>query len=503
MSLAKRSARAALWNYGGNIARTVLQFGIGVLLARLLGPQEFGLVATAVLMVSLGQLFVDFGFNAAIVQTKDLRQSDIDSLGTLQILLGAGMSALAFVIAGAIADFFHEPEATWIIRAMGLMFFLRSIGQNAIALLNRDLRFRAVQISTVGGYVIGYIGVSVPMAFMGYGAWALVGGQLVQSALQSALAIHLYGHFHPLTLKRVRKEMLTFGRLVISANLGSWSLSNVDSLIVGHVLGSTSLAFYNRSMNLAMAPTQATLSGLQNVLFASASRAQDNPDGCRRALYFCLEMMMLTLGPVLCAIAACSSTVLLAIYGKQWIFAAPLLTPLCVAAVVNGLVGLFGPIIMGIGRIERETRAQWIAALLMAPSVYWATHYSAVAVAWSIIGLYLVRLALLIHALHAALPLSGARLARATLPGVVLSSVSAGLTAAADIMLRGSEFVMLRLTVDVLAGGAGSIIGFALCHRVILRGELGAMLQSTNHLPGFFRSWLVRIRVGDKQQSIS
>lgn len=494
MSLAKRSAGAALWNYGGNITRTLLQFGIGVLLARLLGPEEFGLVATAVLMVSLGQLFVDFGFNAAIVQTKDLRQSDIDSLGTLQILLGAAMSALAFVAAGPIAAFFHEPDATWIIRAMGLMFFLRSIGQNAVALLNRDLRFRAAQISAVGGYIVGYVLVALPMAFMGYGAWALVGGQLVQSALQSALAIFLQGHFHPLTLKGVRKEMLTFGRLVISANLGSWSLSNVDSLLVGHVLGSTNLAFYNRSMNLAMAPTQATLSGLQGVLFASASRAQDNPDGCRRALYFCLEMMMLTLGPVLCAIAMCSTTVLLAIYGQQWVFAASLLTPLCLAGVVNGVVGLFGPIIMGIGRIERETRAQWIAAAIMVPCVYLATRHSAVAVAWSIIGLYLIRLMLLFHALHTALPLSVARLARAVLPGVVLCFLSAGFAGAADSLLSRGAPVMLRLAVDVVAGGTGVVIGFAVCHRIILRGELGNMLQGASSVPLTVRNWLLRVR---------
>lgn len=497
MSLAKRSTGAALWNYGGNVTRTGLQFGIGVLLARLLGPQEFGLVATAVLMVSLGQLFVDFGFNAAIVQAKDLRQSDIDSLGTLQILFGAIMSGLAFLAAGSIAAFFHEPAATWIIRIMGLMFFMRSIGQNAVAQLNRDLRFRAVQISNVGGYVIGYILVAVPMAFMGYGAWALVIGQLVQSALQSIFAIYLQGHFHRLTLKGVRKEMLRFGRLVISANLGSWSLSNMDSLLVGHVLGSTSLSFYNRSMNLAMAPSQATLAGLQGVLFASASRAQDNPDGCRRAFYFCLEMIMLTIGPVLCATAACSSTVLLTIYGERWVSAASLLTPLCLAAVVNGVVGLFGPIIMGIGRIERETRAQWIAALIMVPCVYAATGHSAVAVAWSIIGLYFVRLALLFHALHSALPLSPARLIRAVLPGIVLCCFSAGLAGTVDYMVNEKMPVMLRFTLDVLAGAAGVLGGFAICHRTILRGELGNMLQGVNYLPTALRKWLNHLRAED------
>jgi PST family polysaccharide transporter len=491
MSLAKRSAGAALWNSAGSVTRIVLQFGIGVLLARLIGPQEFGLVAIAVLMVSIGQLFVDFGFNAAIVQTKDLRETDITSLGTLQIVISAAMSAMAFAGAGPIAAFFHQPAAVPIIRWMGLMLLLRGIGQNAVALLNRDLRFRAVQIGIMAGYVIGYVFVAVPLAFLGFGAWSLVAGQLVQAGLSSVIAIVQVGHFHPLSLRGLRREMLNFGRLVISANLGSWSLSNLDSVLVGHVAGSTSLAFYNRSMMLAIAPTQAILSGLQGVLFAAASRAQDNPDGCRRALYTCMEIMVLIAAPLLFAVAAVSHTVLQALYGAKWIAAAPLLAPLCVASVINGVLGFFGPVIMGLGRIERETRAQWLAVVIMVPCVYAAARVSAVAVAWAIVALYLVRFALLWRALDSVLALDVRSIARATVPGAMIGVMAAAGTALGD-RSAADWGIAARLALEVATGGAGALAGLVMVHRYLLRGEVGRMLLDMGPLPASLRAWLAR-----------
>jgi O-antigen/teichoic acid export membrane protein len=345
-----------------------------------------------------------------------------------------------------------------VIRAISFMFVLRALGQNATAVLNRALRFRAVQTGVITGYVAGFILVAVPMAFAGMGAWSIVVGQLVQATLTSVITVVQVGQMARPTLHGLRPDMIAYGKKVISANLGSWSLSNMDQLLVSHLAGTTSLALYSRSMMLAMMPSQTILSGLQNVLFATAARAQENPDGCRRALLTSLEFLVVIGCPLLFAIAATSRTVLLALYGARWAEASPLLAPLCIASVVNGVLGVFGPIIMGLGKVERETRAQWAAALIMLPVVYLMGHISVVAVAWSIIGLYGIRLALLYRGLHSILPLDMQGVLRALLPGIALGLFAAAGAAACDHTPEAWN-PLLRLGMVVAGAGLGCIVG--------------------------------------------
>lgn len=481
-SLSQRGMRAAIWNSGGNLVRIGLQFGVGILLARLIGPEGFGLVAVALAVMGLGQLFVDFGFNAAIVQTKDLTEADIDGLGTLQIIIGAAMTVLVFVAAPAIASFFQQPAARPVVEAISLIFVIRAFGQNAVALLSRELRFRAVQIGLLAGYVVGYIGVGVPLALAGYGAWSIVAAQLCQVTVTTVAALYQAGRRTTFSLRGVRPELLTFGRRVMSANLGSWVLASIDAVVVGHVLGATTLALYNRANNLANAPAQGAVAGLQGVLFAATARAQDNPEGCRRAFYLCVEIFSIVFGAMLATAAVTSTTVLKALYGSAWLAAAPILTPLCLAAFLTGIVGFFGPVIMGLGGIQRETKAQWIAALIMAPMIYLAARVSAASVAWAVVTVNIIRLALLYGALDAVLTLSARRFLRSSFPGIIVAAVAAGSAATLDHMVVAGS-ALLQFLLVALASGVGVVIALAMAWPLLRGGAAVSMVLERGLIP--------------------
>lgn len=489
MSIAKRSLLAARWNAFGNLLRVTMQFAVGIVLARSIGPHEFGLVAVAIILVGFGQMFVDFGFNAAIVQTKDLAADDIDVLGTLQLIIGGLMTVAMASGAMVIASIFGQPTAAPIIAGMAWMFLLRSFGQNAIALLNRDLRFREVQLGGTVGYVVGYIVVGIPLALSGCGAWSIVCAQLVQSGLTSAIAIWQVGHVARIKLKRPPASMLRFGQLVLSANLGSWALANVDALIVGRIAGATDLAFYNRSMTLANAPVQALLSSLQTVLFAATARAQDNPDGCRRALFTCFASMSLVTCPILFAVATVPNTVLMAMYGPAWIGAAPLLTPLCVTAVVNGIVGFLGPVLMGVGRIERETRAQWTAVLIMLPILLIAGSHSTLALAWAVAALSIIRFGLLTHAMNGILQLKLKEIVSSLLPGLLIGVFAALGANGCDDFYRLSS-PLSQLFAAMAGALLGAVIGAVFAHRLIAKGPVGEVLLSMEVVPLPIRLWV-------------
>lgn len=493
----QRSLTAAKWNVVGNLFKVGMQFIVGIILARVIGPQEFGLVAVAILLVGFGQMFVDFGFNAAIVQVKELREDEFDALGTLQILVGALMTFCTIMSADLVARFFGQPAAGPVVAGMAWMFFLRALGQNALALLNRDLRFRAVQFGGTLGYTVGYLVIGIPLAYAGWGAWSLVCAQLVQSGTTSILAIMQAGRFPRATFHRPPTAMLRYGGFVLTANLGSWALVNIDAVVVGHVAGPTNLAYYNRSVTLAAAPVQALLSGLQPVLFSATARAQDNPDGCRRALYTCFAATALIACPLLFAVAAVPSAVLSALYGPQWAYAATLLTPLCLAAVLNGFMGFLGPVIMGVGYIERETRAQWMSVFIMLPLLYLAGGVSTLAVAWIVVPLSGLRTFLLFHALNGVLPLRAKDIVRAILPGLIVG-VFAALGASFCDNAMNVASAGLQLLGVVAGAAAGTAIGTFLTHRLILQGPLAYALLSSDVIPNSLKSWIEAVRTRSK-----
>src|SRR3981081_3906462 len=170
--------QALKWNYLGNVMRSLSQFVIGILLAPLLGAEPFGIVAVAWMILGIGSLFSDLGFGAALVQRESLSTLDLRFIFTCQMAFASFLTAFGVLSAEYIAAYFHKPEATLVIHVMFFLFVLQSLGQTAAAVLRRSLNFKALQQITVISYLVGYLFVGIPAAYMGLGVWSLVAAQL-------------------------------------------------------------------------------------------------------------------------------------------------------------------------------------------------------------------------------------------------------------------------------------------------------------------------------------
>jgi PST family polysaccharide transporter len=243
---------ALKWNYLGVIIRSISSLTIGIVLARLLGPKPFGLVAVALLVIGFGNLVADFGFGNAIVQRESLSEEDIRFVFTFQILLGLSFAVTCFVGAEVIANLFRSEEIAPVLRVLSLMFPLQALGQTASSLLRRRLAFRALQFGQIGSYAVNLI-VAIPMAIMGFGVWALVVAQLVSVSLNSAIACRMAPHSYLLSF-RLNRPIMSFGMKVVSTNLANWSIGNLDNLFVGRVFGVSPLGLYSRAFQLANFP---------------------------------------------------------------------------------------------------------------------------------------------------------------------------------------------------------------------------------------------------------
>jgi O-antigen/teichoic acid export membrane protein len=487
--LADQSLRALKWNYLGNAIRAVCQLTIGIVLSRLLGPEAFGTVAIAWIVVGIGLLVADLGFTAAIVQRSDLDARDIRFISTLQVCTGVLLSLAGLALADVFAAAFRRPDVAPVIRAMSAVFFVQSFGQTPQAVLYQSLDFRALQRIAITSYVVGYAVLGIPCAYLGLGAWTLVAAQLTQSAVSSVLALASSRTSLRPALRPASRGLLSFGGKVIGANLTSWSIANVDNLIVGRMLGTVALGLYSRAMALVMAPTAALTGGLQGVMFSACSRAQADRAKIGRAfLGASIVVSAISLPPFLTA-ATVPDTVIVGLLGGKWAAAAPVVLPLALAMPVSALTSLVGPVLTATNQVGAELRSQLLTLAVMVPLLCVAVRYSVVAVAWGTLAVYGLRLALLWASVVKRLEIGCMHALRALAWPALCGALVAIPTCTIDRLLRGLS-PSPRLVADVAAASLVCLAVSRLFGRQLLGGPNCAFLLAAGRVPEPLRRWL-------------
>lgn len=396
-SLSQRSLTALKWNYLGSFSRVGLQFVVGIVLARILGPEPFGLVALATLVIGFGALFADFGLASALVQRQDVSDRDVRFVFTLQSLMGFLLTAVLAFSATPIAEFFRRPDAVPVLQLMFLSFAIQGLGQTATALMRRVLDFRRAQIAQLASYLIGYVLIGLPLAFHGAGVWSLVVAHLVQTTLGSVFAYVMTRHPIRPCFSGSDGSLFNFGVKVTITNISNWGLSCSDSVVLGRFFGVTELGLYNRAFSLVAMPTYNLVSSLQGVLFSATARAQKDVVRLRDTYLAAVGVLAFISFPVFGVVAVMPETMILGIYGSKWAAAEPLLPPLALAMPFSALMGLAGPIMTGVGRVEREMYAQSVSLFLFLGILLWAARYNMQTVAWAVFSAYVFRFVLMSH----------------------------------------------------------------------------------------------------------
>lgn len=491
--LAGRSVGALKWNYLGSLAKILSQLAIGILLARLLGPEPFGLVAIAWLMLGLGNLLADFGLSAALIQKPQISSRDIRHVFTLQMLSGLMLTLIATGTASWVAAYFGREDAAEVLRWMSLLFLFQSFGQTATALLRRDLDHKRVQILQVASYLGAYLLIGLPLALNGAGVWALVAAQLTQAGAYALAAFLGVRHSLVPALKADQSGMFGFGSKVLLSNLSSWGYLSLDAAIVGRMLGVVDLGLYNRSMNLLASPMFAVVATLQGVLFPLYSRLANRVEEARRVYPGSVCLLSVLIFPSFAAIAAIPDTTILALYGQDWSAAVPLVTPLALCMPVYAVLALGGPLMLGLGRAGMEAGVQGVGLLVMVVAVIAAAQESLAAVAWAVLMVYLLRAVLVTRLATRLVGLKGAAIVSALAGPVLLAVIAAVVAGAVDSFLS-AQHPVFRL-ISAMAVAATVVMALlGVKGRWILCSEAKYVLwRARLHLPsalhGLIRSW--------------
>jgi PST family polysaccharide transporter len=316
--LRKKTARGMAWTLAGAAGTNVVRVASMAALGRLLAPDDFGVVATAMTAMVLVQSVRDVGVGVAIIQRKNLDDAEIDSAFAFSSWLGVVLAIAMVLAAPLVGDAYGMPDAVPLLRVMALMFAMRGVSTVPFTLCQREFRFRALAIVDFTGYTVGSIA-SIALAAAGAGAWALVWGDVIETALGVALLLALRP---PRWTLRVRwphlRELLGFGVANTVAQIANVAATQGDNAVVGRVLGKSPLGYYARAYDLVRFPSTVFTSVAGAVLYPAFATVQE--DRARTALAFrrALFATAVVLLPASAGLVVLAPEVIRIVIGPQW-----------------------------------------------------------------------------------------------------------------------------------------------------------------------------------------
>lgn len=329
--LADAAFGGLLWQFSGTFGKGLLQIGFLTILARLVTPEEFGIVSAALIVVGLSQLFGQFGVGPALVYQSDLREEHVRVGFLVSCALSAVVAGSVWLLAPWIAGFFRMPELEAVLVVLSLVFVIRGAGIVAESLLQRDLAFRQLAYVDVVSYGVGYGIVGTTLGYYGYGYWALVAGHIGQSLLQTAAYVCIKRHpMRPVIDISAGRELFHYGGGYTLLRFANYGAAQGDNVVIGRVLGAEALGIYGRAYQLLVTPARLFGFVLDRVLFPTMARIQEDPERLVRSYRRAVATVALFALPTSGVVFVLAPEIVNSLLGGEWV---AVTTPLQIFAI--------------------------------------------------------------------------------------------------------------------------------------------------------------------------
>jgi len=368
--LFERAMSAGVW---GAALRVIVRSAIlirTVILARILVPDDFGLMAIAVLAIALVEQLTQSGFDQALVQRRDDIRQYLDTAWTVQVIRGAAIAAALFAGAPLIAQFFNTPGALAIIRVLSIAVLLRGLVNIAVVYFVKDLRFDLRFRYEVAQSVVDAI-VSIIAALILRNVWALVLGVLAGS-LARLIASYVVHPYRP----RLRWEtgharmLFGFGKWVFAANVMGYVTNNLDDIVVGRMLGITSLGLYRMAYNFSQSVATEVGQTINQVAFPTYSLLQAAEDRLKTAYLGALHAVAFFSVPIAFGIALVAADLTIGLLGDDWAPMIRAMQVLSIAGLGRAIGATSGPLFDGLGRPDIQAKVNLADIAILAVMLY-------------------------------------------------------------------------------------------------------------------------------------
>jgi len=404
-SLTARTFHGLKWSYLDTVINAVLQIGYTAVMARLLSPADFGLVAMANVVLRFGSYFAQMGMGSALVQKKDLSQEEIRAGFTSNVILSGVMFWIIWLAAPLSIYIFNNDNVGPIVRWLALSFIFTGLSTTALSLLRRTLDFRSIAIIHIISLIFGYAGVGIIMAVNGFGVYSLIGAALSQGAILAILAYFFSRHNLKFIFKWIHyKRLFSFGARVSIISFMEFISSNLDTMTIGRFMGDIALGFYNRAFMLVNLPMQYLVTSFSRVLMPSFSQIQDQTYRIKNAYLSSILLVSSVLIPVSWGISVAAKDIVMVVLGDKWSASIPILQIISLAIPFNLLKHLAAIIFEAVGELNIKIKIELFNIVLLIVLFYILSDFGvigfAVAVSVSQILVFIIYMILSNRRLH-------------------------------------------------------------------------------------------------------
>jgi len=384
--LKKKAVRGASVTIAARLAEHAIHMISIIVLARLLTPKDFGLVAMVASVASMVNIFRDLGLSDATIQAPQISHKQVSTLFWVNALFGMGISLLFIILAPLIALFFKEPQLIKITRFFSLTFVFVGLSIQHISLLRRKMEFSKLAVLNIASAIVSVIA-AISFAALGFGYWAIVARQVV---LTICLAIGAWvccswRPGRPSSHARVL-PMIKFGANIIGFYILNYFVYNLDKILIGRRNGAKSLGFYDRAYQLAVVPIETVALPVQSVAVTTLSKLVNEPDNFRRYYLNALSILAFVGMPLSAFLAVASKDLVELLLGRQWAASAAVFSILGISIGIHILYVTQGWLHISLGRTDR-----WVRWGLVATPIFILSYVAGLR--WGITGVAIFRTA--------------------------------------------------------------------------------------------------------------
>jgi teichuronic acid exporter len=359
-SLRVKTLRGLSWSFLESMGVRGVQFVIGIMLARLLSPTDFGLIGMVLIFTELAQSLMDSGFQAALIQKQEATRADTSSIFYFNIVIGLAAASLLCIVAPWIAAFYDQPILTPVTRALSLVIIINSFGLIQYTFLMKEIEFKTLaKVSFATGMLSGMLGISLAVA--GFGVWSLVAQQL-SSAFLLTFFMWVVSDWRPVpifSLKSLR-EMFGFGSRILASGLINKTFENIYLVIIGKLFSAVDLGFFTRAKVMQELPS-ATLSWIiGRVTFPIFSSIHDDPVRLKRGMRKALSFLILVNFPMMIGLAVIARPVVVVLLTERWVECVPYLQLLCLAGLLSPVMLINSNLLFASGQSKIHLRVEII-----------------------------------------------------------------------------------------------------------------------------------------------
>ena len=383
-SLSHRAIKGGFWVFSLRIVQQLFGLARLIILARILSPNDFGLMGIALLTMATIETFTQTGFQAALIQKKDDIKSYLDAAWTVLILRGFILFAIIYLIAPYVAIFFDVPEAKPIIQVIGFSVLLQAFTNIGAVYFQKELEFHKEFIYQFAGTLTDFI-VAVSAVLILRDVWALVLGLLAGNVVRCFMSylIHPYRPRLSSDLGKA-KELFGFGKWVLGSSILIFLITQGDDIFVGKLLGATALGFYQMAYKISNMPATEITHVISRVTFPTYSKLQNDIPKLREAYLKVLQVTAFLSFPVAGLIFVLAPDFTMIFLGEKWMPMVPAMQVLVFAGLVRSIAATSGYMFYAMGKPKIDTRLQIVRLSVLVALIYPFT------IKWGILGASIV-----------------------------------------------------------------------------------------------------------------